>query len=397
MTLQGQDIVCIGTSDWKTEAPINQHQLMLRLGATNRVLFVESLGLRRPQIAGRDLKRIGRRLLTGLRGVRDEGSVHVLSPLVLPFHGSEAVRKLNRLLLRRQVTHAMRRLGFGKPVLWGYAPQAGELIEPLDPNLTIYHCVDDIAAQKGIDGEGFRAAEEAFARRADLVIASSPSLAERMKGFNSQVLYAPNVADTILFSQALAAGPVDPAIAALPRPLLVFQGAIVGTKLDLGLLEEVARLRPQWTIALVGPQGLGDPGVDLSILSDMLNIHLLGPRGQSQLPAVLRGADAGLIPYAINELTRSIFPMKIYEYMAAGLPVIATELPALAGVEGIERVADAGAMVAAVEREMAVDTPERRRQRSRLAGGHSWESRIAEIEAALDGLSGGIGGRQSRP
>ncbi|HEY3434133.1 MAG TPA: hypothetical protein VGK41_00630, partial [Solirubrobacterales bacterium] len=103
----GRDIVCIGSADWATELPINQHQLMGRLAADNNVLFVESLGLRRPQLAGRDLSRLWRRLKRGLRGARPapEG-LHVLSPLVLPLHSRAAVRKLNRWLLRRQVKRA---------------------------------------------------------------------------------------------------------------------------------------------------------------------------------------------------------------------------------------------------------------------------------------------------
>lgn len=384
MRLEGRDIVCVGTADWQTELPINQHQLMGRLAARNRVLFVESLGLRRPQLAGRDLRRIWRRLLRGLRGVRPAaGGVHVLSPLVLPFHGHASVRALNRRLLRAQVRRAVRRLGFGRPLLWGYAPQAEALLDVLDPGPVVYHCVDDVAAQKGVDAESFQASEERFARRADLVLASAPALAERMRLLSENVLYAPNVADTGLFATALDEGPVDPAVDSLPRPRLVFQGAIVATKLDVGLLAELAALRPAWSIVLVGPRGAGDPGGDLSPLDGAPNIHFAGPRDASELPVVLRGADAGLIPYAINDLTRSVFPMKVYEYLAAGLPAIATPLPALAGVEGVDRVHDASELVAAVERGLSLDTPQRRRERSAAAAAHSWEARIEEIEAAL--------------
>jgi glycosyltransferase involved in cell wall biosynthesis len=381
--LEGRDIVCVGTADWATELPINQHQLMGRLGARNRVLFVESLGLRRPQLASRDLRRIWRRLARGLHGVRTVDGVHVLSPLVLPFHGSGAIRTLNRRLLRLQVGRAARKLGFGRSLLWAYAPQAEALLDVLDPEPVVYHCVDDVAAQKGVDAEGFRASEERFARRADLVLASAPALAERMRGLSEHVLYAPNVADTGLFATALEEGPVDAAIDSLPRPRLVFQGAIVATKLDLPLLAELARLRPAWSIVLVGPRGAGDPGGDLSALDRAPNIHFAGPRDAPDLPTVLRGADAGLIPYAINDLTRSVFPMKVYEYLAAGLPVLATPLPALEGVDGVERVADAAELVAAVERELAVDSRQRRRERSAAAAAHSWEARIEEIEAAL--------------
>ena len=383
MRLEGLDIVCIGTADWQTELPINQHQLMRRLAARNRVLFVESLGLRRPQIAGRDLRRISRRLVNGLRGARRIEGVHVLSPLVLPLHGSAAVRALNRRLLRRQVGRAARRLGMRSPVLGAYAPQAGELLDVLQPSIVLYHCVDDVAAQKGVDAESFRTAEEAFARSADLVLASAPALAERMSTLSAHVLYAPNVADTELFSTALEPGPVDPALVDLPRPRLVFQGAIVPTKLDLDLLTSVAAQRPDWSIVLVGPRGAGDPGADLSRLEGPGNIHFTGPRRMEDLPATLRGADIGLIPYKINDLTRSVFPMKVYEYLAAGLPVLSTPLPALAGVDAVETVDDAAELIAAAERELGADGPERRAERSRAAVSHSWEARIEEIEAAL--------------
>jgi glycosyltransferase involved in cell wall biosynthesis len=384
MRLADRDIVCIGSADWATELPINQHQLMGRLAAQNNVLFVESLGLRKPQLAGRDLARLWRRLKRGLRGARPapEG-LHVLSPLVLPLHSKEAVRKLNRWLLRFQVKRAARKLGMREPILWAYVPQAEDVIQVLDPELVVYHCVDDVAAQKGVDAESFREAEERFARRADLVLASAPALAERMRTLSDHVLYAPNVADTGTFATALEPGPIDPAIDSLPRPRLVFQGAIVATKLDVKLLAEVAALRPEWSIVLVGPRGAGDPTGDLSPLDQAPYIHMIGPRLADDLPQVLRGADIGLIPYAINDLTRSVFPMKVYEYLAAGLPVLATPLPALDGVEAIETVGSAEELVAAAERELAADSPEVRQARSRDAASHSWEARLEEIESAL--------------
>lgn len=384
MRLSGRQIVCIGSADWETELPINQHQLMGRLAAGNEVLFVESLGLRRPQLAGRDLSRLWRRLRRGLRGARPADGLHVLSPLVLPLHGKAAVRSLNRRLLRLQVGWATRRLGMKRPILWAYVPQAEALLDVLEPELVVYHCVDDVAAQKGVDAESFREAEERFARRADLVLASAPALAERMRTLSDHVLYAPNVADTGTFATALEPGPVDAAVEALPRPRLVFQGAIVATKLDVQLLAKVAELRPDWSIVLVGPRGAGDPTGDLSPLDRAPNIHTIGARPADDLPQVLRGAEIGLIPYAINDLTRSVFPMKVYEYLAAGLPVLATPLPALDGVKGIETVASAEELVAACERELAADDPERRRERSRAAASHSWEARIEEIGQALE-------------
>jgi glycosyltransferase involved in cell wall biosynthesis len=381
--LEDQDIVCVGFADWDAELWTNQQHLMSRLAARNRVLFVESLGLRRPQLAGRDLRRIARRLRRALRGPRPADGLHVLSPLVVPAHGRPGLRALNARLLRAQVRRAVRRLGLTRPVLWSYVPQAEALLDVLDPSAVVYHCVDDIAAQKGVAGAAFRAAEARFAARADLVLASAPALAARMRTLSDRVLEAPNVADTALFAEALAPGPEDPAITALPQPRIVFTGAVVGTKLDLELLAAVARRRPDWAFALVGPVGAGDPGTDVSALRGLANVHLLGPRPYAGLPAVLRVADAALIPYAVNDLTRSVFPMKVYEYLAAGLPVVATPLPALAGVDAITTASDANAMAGALARALDEDSPARRQARSEAARGHSWDARLEQISRAL--------------
>jgi glycosyltransferase involved in cell wall biosynthesis len=386
--LRSRAIVCVGFADWETDLWTNQQHLMSRLARDNRVLFIESLGLRRPQLAGRDLTRIVRRLRRGLRAPRAVDGLHVLSPLVVPLHGNATVRVLNRRLLRVQARRATRRLGMGRAILWAYVPQAEALIEALDLELVVYHCVDDAAAVAGIDAESFRATERRFVAQADLVLASAPALAARMQELSGNVLYTPNVADTALFARALEPGSkLDPEVTALPRPRIVFTGAIVATKLDVPLLAALARSRPQWSFALVGPVGPGDPRTDVSALRELPNIHLLGPRAYAQLPEVLRVADAGLIPYARNPITESVFPMKVYEYLAAGLPVIATPLPALAGVAEVATAPDAEGIARLLEEAIATDSPERRVARSRAAAEHSWERRLEEIAAAVGALA----------
>ncbi|HXD54914.1 MAG TPA: glycosyltransferase [Solirubrobacteraceae bacterium] len=384
--LQGRDIVCVGFADWETDLWTNQHHLMARLAAGNRVLFVESLGLRRPQLAGRDLRRIARRLRTGLQPPRRRDGVNVLSPLVLPLHGNAAADALNARLLPALVARAARRLGMERPILWSYVPQAEVLLDALEPSLVVYHCVDDISAHERIDTAGFRAAEARFAARADLVLASAPELVRRMRELSTNVLAAPNVADTALFARALQDGPVDAALSELPRPRIVFTGAISAIKLDLALLADLARLRRDWSIALVGPVGLGDPHTDVGALAREPNVHMLGKRPYEQLLDVLRGADAGLIPYVRSELTASIFPMKVYEYLAAGLPVVATPLPALEGVEGVAIAADAAGFAARLQQELEGDGPQRRAERSAAAAAHSWDERLREIGAAIEAL-----------
>jgi glycosyltransferase involved in cell wall biosynthesis len=383
--LRGRDIVCVGFADWDNDVWTNQHHLMARLAAGNRVLFVESLGLRRPTVSGRDLSRIARRLRRGLAGPRKSADgPWVLSPLVLPFHANRVVRAINARLLPALVRRAMRRVGMGRPILWAYVPQAEALLESLDPEVVVYHCVDDLGAFEGIDTASVRAAEARFVPRADLVLASAPPLAERMRTLSDNVLDAPNVADTALFATALEPGEIDPAVAALPEPRIVFVGAVVTKKLDVDLLVGLARLHRDWALALVGPVGVGDPTTDVSALEAEPNIHLLGGRPYGDLPDVLRGAAAGLIPYALNPYTASVFPMKVYEYLGAGLPVVATRLPSLRGVDEVSFAATAPEAAAALESLLGEDSPRERAERSRLASAHSWDARIDEIAHALE-------------
>jgi glycosyltransferase involved in cell wall biosynthesis len=383
VTLSGHDIVCIGAADWHTDLLTNQQHLLSRAAEDNRILFVESLGLRRPQLAPRDLRRMGQRLRHATRPLREVDGLHVLSPVIVPLHTNDAVRALNKELLTRYVTWAVRRLGLRRPLLWSFVPQAEVLLDRVELSQVLYYTDDDYPAKAGIDAESFLAAERRFAPRADVILASAPELVTRMRALNDNVLYAPNVADTRLFAQALEPGAVDAELAALPGPRIVFVGAILAAKIDLELVVALARLRPQWSFAFVGPIGPGDPRTNVDPLRDVPNIHLLGHRPYERLPEVLRGADATIVPYLLDGEMRSVFPMKTYEYLAAGRPVVSTPLETLADVPEVIKAATAEEFAARLQEAIESDTDALRAERSQGAQSHSWESRLEQIAVAL--------------
>jgi glycosyltransferase involved in cell wall biosynthesis len=377
--LTGRSVICIGTADWESSLWTNQQHLMSRLARGNRVVFTESLGLRRPTMAGRDVRRMLRRVSTGLRPARNLDGVFIVAPLVLPFHESPLVRRTNVVLLRALVRRAARRAGLHRPILWTYNPHAHALAGSFDESLVVYHCVDDIAAQEGVDEASFAAAEAALGARADLVIVSAPPLVEHMRrrGARNVALLA-NVADVAHFRAGLERPEPRP-LAGVPRPRLIFAGALAAKKLDLMLVDELAKRRPEWSIVMVGPVGEGDPRGDLDSLRQAPNIHMMGAQRFSELPAWLGHADVGIIPYAANRYTASVFPMKVYEYLASGLPVISTPLPSLSRVEGITLADSAAGFEEAVARELRDNSGPRRGERQLLAEAHSWERRLDEI------------------
>jgi glycosyltransferase involved in cell wall biosynthesis len=383
VTLSGLDIVCIGAADWHTDLLTNQQHLLRRAAEHNRILFVESLGLRRPQLAPRDLRRMAQRLRHATRPLREVDGLHVLSPVIVPLHTNRVVRALNSELLTRYVSWAVRRLGLRRPVLWSFVPQAEVLLDRFEFSQILYYTDDDYPAKAGIDAESFLAAERRFAPRADVILASAPELVTRMRALNDNVLYAPNVADTSLFAQALEPGAIDAELAALPGPRIVFIGAILAAKIDLELVIALARLRPQWSFAFVGPIGPGDPRTNVDSLRDVPNIQLLGHRPYEQLPDVLRGADATIVPYLLDGEMRSVFPMKTYEYLAAGRPVVSTPLETLEDVPEVIKAATAEEFAARLQEAIEGDTEALRAERSRGAQSHSWESRLDQIAVAL--------------
>ncbi len=390
MTLSGLDIVCIGAADWHTDLLTNQQHLLRRAAERNRILFVESLGLRRPQLAARDVRRMGRRMRHGLRTpLREVDGLHVLSPVIVPLHTNRAVRAVNAELLVRYVSWGVRKVGLRRPLLWSFVPQAEVLLDRLETSQVLYYTDDDYPAKAGIDADSFLAAERRFAPRADVILASAPELFSRMRALGGNVLYAPNVADTRLFARALEPGQIDVELARLPEPRIVFVGAILAAKIDLALVVALARLRPSWSFVFVGPIGPGDPRTNVDSLKDVPNIHLLGHRPYEQLPAVLRGADATIVPYLLDGEMRSVFPMKTYEYLAAGRAVVSTPLETLADVPEVIKAATAGEFAARLQEAIENDSDSLRVERSRAAQSHSWESRLDQIACALEARAGG--------
>jgi glycosyltransferase involved in cell wall biosynthesis len=388
MTLVDRDIVCVGFSDWDADIQTTQHHLIRRAAQNNRVLFIESLGLRRPQLAGSDLRRMARRLRRSVPPLHEADGLHVLSPLVLPLHSSALVRGLNSRILPWTVERAIQRIGLREPLLWSFVPQAEVLFDVVKPSQTLYYVTDDHAAKPGIDAPSFHAAEQRFARRCDAILASAPELVTRMSTLNDNVHYAPAVTDALLFAQALQPGAVDPSLESLPRPRVLFIGAILAATIDIELMGQLARLRPDWSFAFVGPVGQGDPGTNIEVLRRAPNIHLLGARAHGQLPDVLRGADAAIIPYRIDHQMRSVFPMKTYEYLAAGRPVVSTPLETLVDVPDVMLAGTAEQFAERLEDAIDGDSEQARIRRSTGARAHSWESRLEEIAVALDRTAG---------
>ncbi len=356
----GRDLVLFSSADWKTPYWTNKQHIAQRLAERGwSVLYVETVGLRAPGLGRFDGRRMLRRLAAAASPPRTMADgLWVASPLTLPFgHRLDWVRKLNARLLGAMLKHWLGKLDFHHPAIWTYHPFMMEAIVGLDRRALIYHCVDELAAVPGIDGLVFAKAERELLQTADLVFATSSALNEKCKAASPNTHYLPNVADIGLFASARTAGSVAPDLAEIPRPRLGYAGVLSDFKLDFPLLLKLAERRPAYHLVFIGDERVGQRDADAERLRSLANVHFLGWRDYRRLPDYFRGLDIGLLPLRINAYTRAVFPMKFFEYLAAGLPVVATALPALQEHRDLHRWSgdDAG-FIAAID-EVLADRP----------------------------------------
>lgn len=354
-----RSILCLSSMAWEGLWTRKQRFMHLLAGRGHRVLYVEPVTQPLARFVGKDRLRPGWRARLSRPDPRRE--LYVLTPPAgLPFAARHPLPfTWNSRLMQAVAGRASRRLGLGEDALvWTYLPwYPGRL----RPHRLVYDCVDEHAAYPGVNAAMVRAAEGALLARADLVLVTAQGLLAERADRTRRCVYLPNgvdarafagpreeadgtaVADTAAGAAAAAAGAVAaadaadeaarPELARLPRPIAGFVGGLFAW-IDVDLLAWVARAKPAWSFVLIGPTDR-----DLGPLLACGNVHYLGPRPRDRVPAYMRGFDVGLNPFRATELSRRVNPLKVYEYLAAGIPVVSTDMPEVLRLGDVVRVA----------------------------------------------------------
>jgi glycosyltransferase involved in cell wall biosynthesis len=376
---QTPPIVCFA-NDWHGD-PTSKHHIMRTYARHVDVLWVESSGMRRPQLSkATDLRRIGARLKRSFGGLRrEQDRLNVLSPLSVPLPGSAAAKRLNQELYRHSIRRAIRRLGLREePLRWVYTPTVAPYLDRLPGRGLVYHCVDRWWAFADYDTEVMRECHELLCRKADVVFASANELLQDCLPFTSRAYLIRHGVEWEHFARAALEPLPRPAdIADVRGPILGFFG-LIHEWVDQDALCALADAFPDATLALIGKVQ-----VDVSRLERKRNIRLLGQKGYAELPAYSAAFDVGLIPFVINELTAAVNPIKLREYLSAGMPVVATALPEIELLSGnpMLRTARTAEEFVAETRaflELGIGAEERRAAALEMAS-ESWPGRCAEM------------------
>lgn len=380
--LNGKDIIYF-SNDWSASHRTSSHHIARELMKNNRILYVETGGIRPPKRSIRDLKRILSRLFSWLRFVRKvSDNFYIYSLFILPFHNKLAYRLniyLNIFFLKR----AIRRLGLKDPVLWFIAPHVSYLADHLPKSLIVYYCTDNLAEAPGADRRAIERNMEELLKKSDIVFATSGLFYETLKNrnINSNIYYSPHVVDFRHFSKAQDKKiSIPPELKGLKRPIIGFMGIIEEKMVDLKLISYIARSRPDWSIVLIG-----DVRIGLDTIAGLDNVICAGHKDYDELPSYLKAFDAVMIPFLINEFTRNANPLKLKEYLAAGKPVISTRLPEVEKFKGLVEIADSYEdFVSRIENAYKADNSDKIRERMESVSSESWSALTEKISGIIE-------------
>ncbi|MGI8669919.1 MAG: glycosyltransferase [Aridibacter sp.] len=322
--LRGRDILCF-SHDW-TGDPLSKTHLMRVLSKDNRILWINAIANRMPTTSTKDLSRVVEKLMAFTEPItKVEPNIFVFNPLSIPTYGSSLVRNFNQKFLVWQLKKAMQRMEFENPLNMVFNPAAGLLAGKLNESEIIYYCVDDYTEFTGV-AKGLKEIEQELFRKSDLVIVSAEKLFDDKKKYNKNTHIIRHGTDWKHFRKSLDEATEIPAeIKDLPKPIIGFHG-LLADWVDFELIKKIAEKYKNGSVVLIGKIAV-DAEQKVKILDDVKNVHFLGRKPYETLPDYCKGFDVALNPFIINELTLAANPLKVREYLAAGLQTVSTDIP----------------------------------------------------------------------
>jgi glycosyltransferase involved in cell wall biosynthesis len=380
--------------DWGRHVSTMQHVHRRLLGA-ERIIWVNAVNHRVPRLTWYDARRAASKAWQMARGAvatpaaaatptdtrssaapgpAATGAVlpdAVIAPRILPWHNHARVRHLNARLLARDIGRALARVAPGeRPLLVSGSPVIVDLLDVLPVRAVCYFCMDDYAHLQGVDASLLMPLEREWIPKVDGLVATAASLVADKRPPSGVAWQLPQ---GVNYEHFAVPQPMPAEMRDLPRPIVGFAGQL-GDACDMPLLRELALAIAPASLVFVGPVASSTEA-----LSGLSNVHYLGAKPYATLPAYVQHFDVGIIPYVHNAWTRAVDPLKLLEYCAAGVPVVATALPEVKKYAAHVAVADSTAtMIAMVQEALRVGASAGRAERQALARANTWEARAEQ-------------------
>ncbi|MFC1850925.1 glycosyltransferase [candidate division CSSED10-310 bacterium] len=365
-------------------------QIISRLAENRKVLYVEVHGVRNLAKSfqfPRDLFRILRKiyiwirsLITGARRV--EGQLWVINPIIIPTISLQALSAVNNWLLFITIRYWMRKLSLLNPVLLFTIPRPEllALIGRLNESQVCYDCMDDYSDFPA-SHESLNEWETQLLSKADLVTVSSKPLQEKKAKHHSRVILIPNGVEFDHFHRAWSSHLAEPSeLRSISHPRIIYIG-VINEWFDTDIFRHCVDEHPHWNFLLIGIDVIG-----LARKENKSNVFFFGRKPYQELPDYLAHSDVCIIPFKITPLTIATNPIKMYEYLAAGKPVVSTPLPEVVQYSDIISIGSTAVeFEARIEAALPAASQSEIDHRLNFARQHSWDARSRDMENALEG------------
>lgn len=395
--IHNRDFILFGLQPWDIEIGSNFKNMALELSKNNRVLYVNYPADRISILRNKGETRIKNRLETIRTGKNELTEVidnlFVLNPRVIvesinwiPF--KKLYNRLNcrnSVLLATEINKAADKLGLKDPILMidNDFLRGFYLPELVAHELFIFYIRDYLLSQPYFKKHG-TLLEKKMIEKSDATVCNSAYLATYAKQFNYRSYDIGQGCDVETFfpSNNIASSVTDD----LKGIVAGYCGALLSTRLDINLIETVARLNPEIQFVFVGPE---DEAFKNSNLHQIKNIYFTGPKPFDQLPSYVHRFDVCMNPQLVNQMTLGNYPRKIDEYLAAGKPVVATETPAMEPfrpyvylTKNAEEFSEKIKQALTERKNTALEE-----ERIRFASSHTWEASVGKIYQVIKELS----------
>jgi teichuronic acid biosynthesis glycosyltransferase TuaH len=291
-----------------------------------------------------------------------------------------AGRRINESMARNHVRSVARRMGIKDPLLWLNPHSALHMAGTLGERAVIYDITDDWAMAPSFsehDRKLIVEQDEALCRRADLVVVCSEALEASRRDRSRNLLLLPNGVENARYS----AIPDATLPGRWPGPVFGYTGTIHADRFDIDLVAGLARAFPQGSVVLVGPDHLRP--AEKQTLAAFPNIHITGPVPYAEIPGVMSHFDVCIVPHVETKFTNSLNPLKLWEYLASGKPVVSTNVAGFADFKDFCRIASGANAFAHACKEALGENGAHRAERRAEAGKHGWDQRVDTLLQTL--------------
>ncbi|MCK4520291.1 glycosyltransferase [Candidatus Parcubacteria bacterium] len=383
--IKNQNIICISTQDWNDLWTRKQRFMQRFSRQGNRVLYIEA---QTSILSFNIIKSNWKRIFQWLKGPRKiEENLHVATlPLVLPFFQTYFfINKINNWFLLKLLKYWAKKLNLQHLIFWTYTPYSDYFVGKFKEKLAIYDCVDEFSASKGlVKQKTITLLEEKLIRKVGLIIVTHEKIFQAKKEFNKNIYLIPNGVEVEHFKKAfLPKTSIAEEIKKIPKPIIGFIGTIQYW-IDLDLIKFIAVTKPNWSIVLIGPIARL---AEIEKIKNLKNVYLLGRKKYQLLPFYIKAFDVCINPYKRDKVAEHCSPLKLYEYLAAGKPIVSVNMPeARKFEEFIEIGLDYKDFLRKIQKILDHFPEDSTKIEARLkeAEKHSWNLRFFKLEKILE-------------